>query len=173
MACSDILQGIGRQCKTLIGGNQKLYIFNNLEDPFTIVDGEATAINPLLTEAFEFDIIGDGHILEQNQVSDRNTFTTVNTQTLTALLGGIDATKNATLNLLVKGYPMAVIRDRNDNYHAVGIVDGIDFTNVATTGGAKTDFNGYTLTGVSITKDLAPILDSATVTAFLALVTPN
>ena len=170
MACSDITQGIGLECKNNLGGNQKLYIFNHLEDAFTIVNGEATAINPLLTEAFEFDIKGDGHILEQNVVSDRNTYTTVNTQTLTVLLGRIDAVKNATLNFLIDGFPMAVIRDRNDNYHAVGLLDGIDFTNVATTGGAKTDFNGYTLTGTSIVKDLAPILDSATVTAFLALV---
>lgn len=170
MACSDITQGIGLECKGNLGGNQKLYIFNYLEDAFTVVNGEATAINPLLTEAFEFDIKGDGHILEQNVVSDRNTYTTVNTQTLTALLGRIDATKNATLKFLIDGFPMAVIRDRNENYHAVGLLDGIDFTNVATTGGAKTDFNGYTLTGVSIVKDLAPILDQATVTAFLALV---
>lgn len=170
MACSDITQGIGLECKNNLGGIQKIYIFNYLEDAFTIVNGEATGINVLLTEAFEFDVKGDGHILEQNQISDRNTNTTVNTQTITALLGKIDVTKNATLNLLVKGYPMAVIRDRNDNFHAVGLDDGIDFTNVATTGGAKTDFNGYTLTGVATTKDLAPILDSATVIAFLALV---
>lgn len=173
MACSDITQGIGLECKNNLGGNQKLYLFNYLEDPFTVVDGEATAINPSLTAAYEFDIKGDGHILEQSQASDRNTYTTVNTQTLTVLLGRIDATKNATLNLLIPSFPMAVIRDRNDNYHAVGILDGIDFTNVATTGGAKADFNGYTLTGTAMTKDLAPILDSDTVTAFLALVVPN
>ena len=34
---------------------------------------------------------------------------------------------------------------------------------------SKTDMNGYTLTGVATTKELAPLLDSATQTAFKAL----
>lgn len=174
MACSDITQGIGKQCKTSVGGVQKLYLFNHIEDPFTLsANGlEATGINVLLTQAFEFDVIGDGNILEQSHAGDRNTFTSVNTQTLTALLGVMDATKHATLQFLVEGYPMGVVRDRNGLFHAIGIDnnDGIDFTNVANTGGAKTDFNGYTLTGVSTSRTLAPLLDSATQTAFLALV---
>ena len=175
MACSDILNGIGRQCKTLIGGVQKLYVFNNLDDPFTIVANEATAINPLLTQVYEFDVIGDGTILEENLVSDDTAKTTINTQTITAFLGGVTATKNATLQLLVKGHPMAVIQDRNGYYRAVGVDfnDGINFNAPSTTGGAKADQNGYTLTGVSIGKDYAPVLDSATVTAFLALVVAN
>jgi hypothetical protein len=60
--------------------------------------------------------------------------------------------------------------DRNGNYIALGLDDGIDFTVVASTGGAKTDGNMYTLTGVATTKDLAPFLDSATQTSFLAVV---
>ena len=103
-------------------------------------------------------------------VSDRNTGTTVNTQTITALLKGIDATTSAELNLVAKGYPMAVVKDRNGVYHAVGLDDGIDFTIDQATGGAKTDMNGYTITGVSTTGALSPKLDGATVTAFLALV---
>jgi hypothetical protein len=65
---------------------------------------------------------------------------------------------------------MAVVKDRNGVYHAVGLDDGIDFTIDQATGGAKTDMNGYTLTGVSTTGSLSPKLDSATITAFLALV---
>ena len=52
----------------------------------------------------------------------------------------------------------------------MGLDDGIDFTVVASTGGAKTDMNGYTLTGVSTVSELAPHLDSATITAFEAVV---
>ena len=173
MACSDITAGIGLQCKQGIGGVQSIYIFNNLEDPFTITGSEATAMNVLLTTSYQFEVLGDGNILEQNITSDRNTFTSINTQTITAILGVMSATKHATLELLTKGYPMAVIRDRNGLFHAVGITDGIDFANVATTGGVKGDFNGYTLTGTSMEGTLAPILDSATVTAFLATVQPN
>jgi ribosomal protein L6P/L9E len=169
MAC-NITTGRAKACKEFQGGVQSLYLFNFLENAFTVVDGEATAINPLLTEVFEYKVEGDGQTLVENMVSDRNTSTTVNTQTITAMLKGIDAETSAELNLVAKGYPMAVVRDRNGVYHAVGLDDGIDFTIDQATGGAKTDMNGYTITGVSTTGSLSPKLDSATITAFLALV---
>jgi hypothetical protein len=82
----------------------------------------------------------------------------------------MDAVTSAEMNIVAKGYPMAVVKDRNGKYHAIGLQDGIDFTVDAVTGGAKTDLNGYTLTGVATTGSIAPILDPATITAFLALV---
>lgn len=169
MAC-DISAGRARVCKEQLGGNSKLYLFNNVKDPFTITAGEATAINVALTTVYEYDLEGDGNTLVENMVSDRNTGTTVNTQTLTVQLKKMDATTAVQLNFLAKGYPMAVVKDRNDQYHAIGIDDGIDFTIDGATGGAKTDFNGFTLTGVSTVGSLSPKLDSATITAFLALV---
>lgn len=169
MAC-DITSGRAKVCKDSIGGNSKLYMFNYLEDAFTITGGLATAINPSLTDVFEYELEGDGNTLVQNMVSDRQTGTTVNTQTLTVVLKQMDATTSAEMNIVAKGYPMAVVKDRNGKYHAIGLQDGIDFTVDAVTGGAKTDLNGYTLTGVATTGSLAPILDPATITAFLALV---
>jgi len=169
MAC-DITAGRVRACKQLLGGTSKLYLFNYLEDPFTVLAGEATAVNAALTTVYEYDILGDTNTFVENMVSDRNTGVTVNTQTLTIFLGGLDATTSVQMNLLAYGTPQAVIRDRNGVYHAVGISEGIDFTVDSTTGGASTDANGYTLTGVSTEVALSPKLDSATVTAFLALV---
>jgi len=168
MAC-DITAGRLRACKDGIGGVGELYLFNFVENPFTVASGVATAINPLLTEAFKFELEGDGNTLVQDMVSDRNTGTRVNTQTLTVVLKKISATDSANMNLLAAGFPMAVVKDRNGIYHAVGIDDGIDFTIQEATGGAKTDLNGYTLTGIATTGSLAPKLDSSTVTAFLAL----
>jgi len=119
-------------------------------------------------------IEGDLNTLVESLVSDRNTGTSVNTQTLTVSLKAIDYEAGVQMNLLAKGYPMAVVKDRNGVYHAVGIQDGIDFTVEQNTGGVKSDFNGYTLTGVATTSELSPKLDSATITAFLALiVTPT
>jgi hypothetical protein len=169
MACL-LTAGRTKSCKDSLGGNSKLYLYNDIEDPFTVVSGEATAINAGITEVFEFELEGDGNTLEQSMVSDRNTGTTVNTQTLTIVLKKMDAATSAQFNLLAYGFPHAVVKDRNGKYHAIGIDDGIDFTAVASTGGAKTDLNGYTLTGVATTGALAPILDNDTVTALLALV---
>ena len=148
-------------------------MFNFLEDPFTVVAGEATGMNVLLTAAYEYQLEGDLNTFVQDGVTDRNTGTTVVTQTTTAVLKQISADDSAQMNLLAKGYPMAVIKDRNDNYHAIGIDDGIDFNVNASTGGVKTDLNGYTLVGTSTVGDIAPLLDSTTVTAFLAVVAAN
>jgi hypothetical protein len=77
------------------------------------------------------------------------------------------------LNLLAYGFPKAVVQDKAGNYHLVGLKEGIDFLVAPTTGGAKADFNGYNLTGTSIETELAPLLDSETITAFLAVVNPT
>lgn len=169
MAC-DLTQGRLKVCKDGLGGQSNLYLYNSIEDAFTVVNGEATAINAGLTTVFKYELEGDGNTLEQSFAGDRNTSSSVNTQTLTALLKKMDAATNAELNILVQGYPQAVVEDRNGNLHALALDDGMDFTVVASTGGAKTDMNGYTLTGVATTGSLAPILDDATATAFKALV---
>ena len=169
MAC-DITSGRAKVCKDGLGGQTNLYLYNSIEDPFTVTSGAATAVNAGLTEVFKYVLEGDGNTLEQSMVGDRLTGTRVNTQTLTTVLKKMDAATNAEFNLMVAGYPQAVVEDRNGNLHAIGSDDGIDFTVVGTTGGAKTDLNGYTLTGIATTGELAPILDSATVTAFKALV---
>lgn len=176
MAC-DLTQGRqGKVCKRNLGGNSVLYLFENfVQDPFTIDEatGLATAINIALTTVYEFDLEGDGNTFTQNKPSDRNTGTSVNTQTLVAVLKKMDAPTNVTFNLLTAQYAQGVVKDRNGNYHAFAIDDGMDFTVDAVTGGAKTDLNGYTVTGVATTKDLAPMLDETTITAFLALVVAN
>lgn len=169
MAC-DITAGRSKPCKDSISGVRKLYLYNYVEDPFTVLGGEATAMNVLVTAAYEYDLAGDGQVLDENMVGDRNNGTRLNTQTVTAILQKIDATTSAELNLVAAGYPQAVVLSNDGNYHAVGITDGIDFSVVENTGSAKGDLNGYTITGISTEKDLSPILDGATVTAFLTVV---
>lgn len=168
MAC-DISAGRLRVCKDSLGGNSTLYLYNELVDPFTIVAGEATAMNVALTANYKFELEGDLNTLVQSMVGDRNAGSKFNTQTLTVVLKKMDAATNAQFNLLVAGYSQAVVVDRNGNYLSVGADDGIDWTVESNTGGAKADGNIYTLTGVATTADLSPILDSATVTAFLAV----
>jgi hypothetical protein len=169
MAC-DITAGRLKQCKQSLGGLGTLYLFNFVENPFTVAAGVATAINPLLTVVYKHEIEGDGNKVDENLVPDRNSGTSVNTQTMTIVLKKIDAATSLQMNLLAYGFPMAVIKDRNGVYHALGIDDGIDFSVAQSTGGAKTEMNGYTLTGVATTGALSPKLDSDTITDFLALV---
>lgn len=175
MAC-DITAGRPEtECKDSLGGNSSIYIWNWSDvgdDPFTYdpATGLATAINASMTEVFEFALKGDNNTLSQEVATDRNTGTSVVTQNIAITLKKMDAATSATFNLLKASYNGAVVKDRNGNFHAVGIDDGIDWAGTAQTGGAKTDLNGYNITGVATTKYLAPMLDSATTTAFLALV---
>jgi len=169
MAC-DITAGRLKQCKQSLGGLGTLYLFNFVENPFTVAAGVATAVNPLLTVVYKYEIEGDGNKVDENLVPDRNSGTSVNTQTMTIVLKKIDAATSLQMNLLAYGFPMAVIKDRNGIYHALGIDDGIDFSVAQSTGGAKTEMNGYTLTGVATTGALSPKLDSDTIADFLALV---
>jgi hypothetical protein len=169
----DITNGRKKQCKNAIAGTSKVYLFNDIENPFTILNGVATAMNPLLVDVFQYDLIGDGNIFAQSQASDRNAGTTTNTQTLTLVLPKVRKEDNQQFNLLTYGFPKAVVQDKAGNYHLVGLTEGIDFLVAPTTGGAKADFNGYNLTGTSIETELAPLLDSATITAFLAVVNPT
>lgn len=169
MAC-DITSGRLRSCKTSLGGLKTLYLFNFLENPFTVASGVVTAINPLLLAVYKYDLEGDSNNVVETMTPDRNTGTTVNSQVITSVLKKIDATTSAQMNLLAYGYPMAVTEDRNGIFHAVGIDDGIDFVVAQSTGGAKTELNGYTLTGTSTVNALSPKLDTATIADFLALV---
>lgn len=169
MAC-DITAGRTKGCKDAIAGTSKVFLFNNVENPFTVVNGVVTAINPLLTEAFQYDLVGDGNTFVESMVGDRNTGTSPNTQTLTLALHKITKEDNHQFKLLVYGYPQAVIKDRMGNYMVMGITEGIDFTVSPTTGGAKADFNGYNLTGVATESELAPMLNEDTIAEFLALV---
>jgi hypothetical protein len=168
-----ISNGRVKACKDGLGGASTLYLYNSLEDAFTVSAGEATAMNGALTAAYKFELEGDGNTLEESMVGDRQTGSRVNTQTLTISLKKMDAATSAEFNLLVAGYPQAVVVDRNGNHIALGLDDGIDFTVVAQSGGAKTDMNGYVLTGVSTTSELAPHLDASTISAFEAIVTAN
>lgn len=170
MAC-DITAGRLRACKNFNGGIDSIYLLNFKENAFTISAGnEATAINPLVTAVYEYGIDGDTHNLVQNFVSSKDNGTSVNTQTLTFMLKGMDAVTSVQINNLIYGKIIAVIKDANGKYVALGLDDGMDFNVDAVTGSAKADMNGYTLTGVATTKALAPFLDSATITAFLGLV---
>ena len=168
MAC-DLTKGKARACKENTGGTVKLYLFNYIEDPFTVANGVATAMNVGVTAAWIYDLVGNVSFFNEEVVSDSATQTVTNTQTITAVFHKMDAATAAEFNLLAKNYPHAVMKDSNGEFHALGITDGIDFNISATTGSAKTDSNQFTLTGTAIEKELSPKLDAATQTAFLAV----
>lgn len=170
MSC-DIAIGAnrGKQCDNLQGGNTRIYFYNYIENAFTIASGVVTAINVALTVVYEYVVEGDGNTFTQSVVADKKTGTKVNTQTLVGQLKAINSASNIELDKLASANIGAVVKDRNGKFHLFA-KDGINVTSTieAVTGGASTDFNGYNVTLVAETLELAPILDSATATALLA-----
>ena len=172
MGC-DIAIGTnrGKVCDNLQGGVTRVYFFNLIDNAFTVTAGVVTAINVALTTVYEYVVEGDGNTYTQVSATDKKVGTKVNTQTLVAQLKAINAASNIELDKLVSGYISGVAKDRNGVYHWFA-KDGVNVTATAesVTGGAPTDFNGYNVTLVAETLEKAPTLDSASITALLALV---
>jgi hypothetical protein len=172
----DLLSGnIDKKCKTTNGGNAELYLFNSVENPFTIVDGVATAIDAGLTVVYKYNIKGgDGNTLSTPLVTDQVTKTSLCTSTMVAQLWGADAATGFELTKAAQGDTMAVLVSRNGVATVLGHQEGFKtFTAEETSGGAMADFNGYNVTTVSETTALPPKLDAATLTAFKALYVPT
>tara|TARA_R110002020_G_scaffold110866_6_gene256146 strand:+ start:2748 stop:3272 length:525 start_codon:yes stop_codon:yes gene_type:complete len=171
----DITNGIDKRCNSGQGGNAELYLFNFEPDQFTIVDGEATAVNANLTEVWSFYIKGDGNTLSAPLLVDAKLGSSVCTQTLVAQFNGTSAPKSNQLTMAAQGHAGAVLKDRDGNYHLLGHEVGFNVSTTIeeVTGGARGDFYGYNGTFIGETKILPPKLDAATATAFLALVVAN
>lgn len=169
MACV-LTSGRTEPCRDAIGGLKAAYFLDFLEDAFTITAGEATAIDIGVTDVYKYELLADGNTLEETFTADMNNGTSVYEQVLTLALKKQTKASANELALIVKARPIVVVQDRMNNYRIVGISDGTVATGSIVSGGAKADFNGYNLTLTATEVLPAPTLDSATVTALLALV---
>lgn len=170
MACL-LTTGRTEPCRDAVGGLKALYLLDFVEDSFTVSAGEAKAIDAGIIDVYKYDLLADGNtFVESGGAPDESTGTSVVTQTGTAVLKKQDVATANEINILKKARPVAVWKFRDGTYKVQGISDGTVISVETASGGAKADFNGYTLTLTSTELSLAPTLDSPTVTAFEALV---
>lgn len=163
----------GKVCNNLQGGVREFYFFNYVSDAFTVTNGIATALDGLTGETvYRYVIKGDGNTFTQSSVTDIKVGTKVNTQTLVGQLHQIDGATNVELDKMASGNIAGVVKDYNGKYYWFA-KDGVNVTATieSVTGGARTDFNGYNVTLVAETLELAPVLDDTTKDAFLSLIT--
>jgi hypothetical protein len=167
---SDISAGRAKTRDFLQGGVREIYFFTYVADAFTVSASIATAINSSITACYKYEIKGDVNKLSENVVVDKKAGTKVNTQTLVAQLSQINSETNVELDKLLETEVSAVYKDYNGQYRWVADRSfNVTSTADTDTGGARGDFNGYNVTLVAETRDLAPSLDTETVAAFLAL----
>ena len=169
MACV-LTSGRTEPCKDSIGGNKNAFFLDFVEDSFTIVAGEATAINAAVTVVYQYVLNSTGNTFNTTLTADNDAGTTVYEQALALSLKKQTKASATEIHLLAKARPVCVVEDRNGNYRIAGLSDGLTATGDITSGGAKTEINGYNLTFAATETEPAPYLDSATVTALLALV---
>lgn len=171
MANCPITSGRTEPCNDSIGGLDAFFAIPYIDDGFTIsATNEVTAISVAITEAFKYELRADANILNSDGTSDENTGVSLFTETLVVALKKQDAATNVQVGLLQKGLHYIIGRNRNGGYQLMGSLDGARVTasNIAS-GGARTDFNGYNLTFTSYSRIPTPFLDSATITALLAI----
>jgi len=171
MPC-DLTTGRTEPCKDSIGGLKNAFFLDYIENVFTVANSQATGIAAGVTEVFKYELRSDtNNDASESMVTSKDSGTSVNTQTLNLRLKKQDAATSNEIKLMAYGRPVIVAQDRNNVWKAYGLSEGMDLTgsNIQS-GSAKTDFNGYDLTFTSTEGELAPILDSATVTALEALV---
>jgi hypothetical protein len=170
MANCPITSGRTEACNDSIGGLDAFFAVPYITNGFTILDGEVTAIDAGITEAFKYELRADANIQTSDGVSDENTGVSLFTETLVVALKKQDAETNVQVNLLQQGLHYIIGVSRNGDYQLMGSLDGCRVTaSNITTGGARTDGNLYNLTFTSFSRTPSPFLDQATVTALLAI----
>ena len=60
MACDALSSGRADKCNNSNGGNSYVYVWDKVVDPFTVTNGECTAINAAITVAYKYEIVSNG-----------------------------------------------------------------------------------------------------------------
>ncbi len=174
MSC-DLTSGRSRPCQDSKPGIDNVLFIPRTElgkDAFTIVGNEVTAIDVAITEIFEWVIRGhDENVLTINKAENgRDSGASVWTENFVLKVKKVDKATSAEINILAKSNPNVIAVDNMGNYRLLGLSEGCYSTIEEASGGAKTDYNGYTITFEQQEFELAPYVDDATVTALKALI---
>lgn len=175
MAC-DLTSGIARRaCQDAKPGIDEMYLIPRTElgaDAFTLTGNEVTELDVSITEAFKYVIRGhDENILTiAKEDNGRESGATVWNENFVTKIKKVTPAVSAELGIVAKSRPNVIAKDNAGNYRLLGLSEGCYNTIEETSGGAKTDYNGYTVTFTAQEFELAPFVDESTISALEALV---
>lgn len=169
MACA-LTSGRTEPCKDSLSGLKAAYAIDFIEDSFTITAGEATAIAAGVTVVYKYVLNHTGNTFIETPTADNDTGTTTYEQALAISLKKQTKASANEIHLLLKSRPVWVVQGRDGDYRVMGLSDGTNGSGTTESGGEKNSFNGYNLTFAAMETEPAPVLDSATETAFIALI---
>ena len=169
MACL-LTSGRTEPCKDSAGGIAKIYLADYIESAFTVAAGAVTAIAVGVTEVFGYDLRANNNKFNEKVVTDKNTGSRQNTQTLEVRLKKQTLASANELMLISAARPYIIVKGNDGTHKLMGVSEGCDLTDSnIDSGNARLDFNGYDLTFTAEELLLAPYLDASTVTALEAL----
>jgi hypothetical protein len=148
MAC-ELTAGFALDCKEGVGGIKAIFL-QQLADFQTGVTIDATSqeVDGLPTASlYQYTLPKHTGNFTEEVASSVENGTIFYTQTVTATFFKLTAARRKQLELVAKNRLVVFVQDNNDNIWLVGKVDGAEVTAASTsTGTAKGDLNGYTIT---------------------------
>lgn len=153
--CTSITSGLNGQSCTANPGGVSQIILTNFADVanVTLTGGTVSAISAVgggTASFYEYTFRRNTASVNEDLTKDLTTGSSFYTQTGTIVLDKIEKAKRDELSLLDTALIMYIARHSNGSYWLYGSTDGAYVTtNVSTTGTAKADQNGYTVTIVA------------------------
>jgi hypothetical protein len=150
MAC-ELTAGFALDCKEGVGGIRAIFLASMpafYEGGVVTIDATSQEVDGLPTASVYQYVLPKhtGSFTEEVQSSVENG-TIFYTQTVTATFFKLTAARRKQLELVAKNRLVVFVLDNNNNIWMVGKVDGAEVTAASTsTGTAKGDLNGYTIT---------------------------
>ena len=152
--CEVITSGLnGTSCTANPGGVSEIYLINFDDlDTVTLTGGTVSAIltGGTASTFFEYSFRRNTASVAEDLTKDLTTGSLFYTQTAVIVLDKIEKVKRDELMLLDNALIAYIAKHTNGSYWLYGSTDGAYVTtNASTTGTAKTDANGYTITIVA------------------------
>lgn len=150
--CSQVLNGIGVTCNSLIGGVSAVYIANR--NDVTSVDADDTVSKITMTSTAKFHTYLHRKNAAVSMTSEKGgddaSGTHVITTNISLVFAGMDTDKRKEMDTLSTGQFIVVVKDRNGKYWMPIVPPLDDYMSASagngTTGAQSSEANGYTLT---------------------------
>lgn len=163
----DFTSGRLEPCKNSLGGVRNMYVMPFVSYGFNQIDVNegVELITFPETTVYRYELRSNGNNFSEDLQNDDNGASY--NQTLTVSLKKIDLATSRELRILNKIELRVIFEDRNGKYWLLGLRNGVTMDYTTSTGGGKSDFNGYNLTFSGAEQYKAPFIENLANTGFI------
>ena len=155
MSC-ELLSGYSKPNCANRGGLKSITIINDDGVVFSVAAGLVTIVSQTKT-AFKFDLDLNSGFANQTPTGSRDNNSTINVQTVMAMLKSSDVDTDLQADILSYGYFKIIATDRNGRNKVYGVKNGMFVTtHEGVSGQAGGDMSGWTLNFTGEEENVAP-----------------